>query len=197
MFKTFSRRLLVALILFVATIGLVGCGDKEEAAAESAPTAAAATPTDPTETVETAVADADTPTEQVETPSADNEATPAEEPTPTAAAASDSGQDTQPDAADAAVGDVAAGENVYKTTCFACHGPDAKGISGLGKSLHTADSEFVRSKSDAELVAYINTGRSVDDPLNTTGVAMPPKGGNPSLTEQDMYDAVAYLRTLK
>ncbi|MCB9156091.1 MAG: cytochrome c [Caldilineaceae bacterium] len=188
MFKTFSRRLLVALVLFVATIGLVGCGDKEEVAAESAPTAAAATPT---ETVETVAVDADTPTAQADTSSVDNEAT------PTAAAASDSGQDTQPDAADAPVGDVAAGENVYKTTCFACHGPDAKGIPGLGKSLHTTDSEFVRSKTDAELVAYINTGRSVDDPLNTTGVAMPPKGGNPSLTEQDMYDAVAYLRTLK
>lgn len=32
---------------------------------------------------------------------------------------------------------------------------------------------------------------------NTTGVAMPPKCGNPSLTDQDLADVVAYLRTLQ
>jgi disulfide bond formation protein DsbB len=46
-------------------------------------------------------------------------------------------------------------------------------------------------------VAFIKVGRGVDDPANTTGVAMLPKGGNPGLSDQDLYDIVAYLRTLQ
>lgn len=97
----------------------------------------------------------------------------------------------------AAVGNATAGEKVYQGTCIACHGPDAKGVENLGKSLHPSDSDFVRSRTDDELVEYIKVGRTIDDPLNTTGVAMPPKGGNPLLSEQEMYDVVAFVRTLK
>jgi disulfide bond formation protein DsbB len=95
------------------------------------------------------------------------------------------------------VGDAKAGEAVYMGTCIACHGPDAKGVQGLGKSLYPADSEFVRSKTDNELVAFILAGRTPDDPLNTTGVGMPAKGGNPAITEQQLYDVVAWMRTLE
>ena len=104
------------------------------------------------------------------------------------------GATTQPVAQTIRAGDGARGETVYKGTCIACHGPNAKGISGLGKDLTT--SEFVKSKTDAELVAFIKTGRPVSDPLNTTGVDMPPRGGNASLTDQDLVDAVAYIQTL-
>ncbi len=97
----------------------------------------------------------------------------------------------------AASGDAAAGQTVYMGTCIACHGPDAKGVQGLGKSLYPADSEFVRSKTDDELVAFILVGRTPDDPLNTTGVGMPAKGGNPAITEQQLRDVVAYVRGLK
>ncbi|MBI3958181.1 MAG: cytochrome c [Chloroflexi bacterium] len=100
-------------------------------------------------------------------------------------------------AAPAVVGDAAAGETVFMSICIACHGPDAKGVTGLGKSLHTADSEFVRGKSDDELVQFILVGRTPDDPLNTTGVGMPAKGGNPAITEQQLHDVVAYIRGLK
>lgn len=93
-----------------------------------------------------------------------------------------------------AQGDAALGEAVYGGTCVACHGPGGAGITGLGKPL--AGSEFVQSLSDDELVAFIEEGRLADHPDNTTGVAMPPKGGNPSLTEQDLRDVVAYVRTL-
>ena len=103
----------------------------------------------------------------------------------------------QEEAAPKMVGDPARGKEIYNQVCVACHGPDAKGLPGLGKSLHPSDSEFIRSKTDDELVAFIKQGRSTDDPLNTTGVAMPPKGGNPALTDQDLYDVVAYIRTLK
>ncbi len=92
-------------------------------------------------------------------------------------------------------GDAANGEKLYQGTCVACHGPDAKGITGLGKDLTT--SEFAKGLSDEELVAFIETGRPASDPANTTGVDMPPKGGNPSLSDDDLLDIVAYLRTLE
>ncbi len=92
-------------------------------------------------------------------------------------------------------GDAAAGEEIYTSTCAACHGADATGIEGLGKDLH--NNAFVNGLSDAELVDFINEGRGADHPDNETGVAMPPKGGNPSLDDDDLMDVVAYLRTLK
>jgi disulfide bond formation protein DsbB len=90
-------------------------------------------------------------------------------------------------------GDVANGEARF-APCAGCHGPDGSGIEGLGKNLRT--STFLESLSDAEAVSFLKTGRPAGDPLNTTGVDMPPKGGDPSLTDQDLTDIVAYLRTL-
>lgn len=87
------------------------------------------------------------------------------------------------------------GKVIFAKTCAACHGPDARGIPGLGKDLVAG--AFSRESSDADLIAFIERGRPADDPANTTGVAMPPKGGNPALTRQDIADVVAYLRTLQ
>ena len=91
-------------------------------------------------------------------------------------------------------GDVAAGEATFASTCASCHGADARGLEGLGKDLH--NNAFVDGLNDDELVAFLEQGRSAGDPANETGIDMPPKGGNPSLTEQDLYDVAAYLRTL-
>ena len=44
---------------------------------------------------------------------------------------------------------------------------------------------------------FIKVGRDPSDPLNTTDVAMPPKGGNPALDNDDLYDIVSYIRTLQ
>ena len=93
------------------------------------------------------------------------------------------------------VGDPAQGAIAFAGTCSSCHGPDAKGLPSLGKDLTT--SEFAIGLSDAELIEFIKTGRPTGDPLNTTGVDMPPKGGNPALSDQDLADIVAYLRTLE
>jgi cytochrome c5 len=94
-------------------------------------------------------------------------------------------------------GDPAKGEQLYIASCVACHGADAKGVPALGKSLHPSDSEFVRVSSDEELFEFIKVGRQPDHPLNTTGVAMPPKGGNPALSEEGIHDIVAWMRTLE
>lgn len=110
-----------------------------------------------------------------------------EESTTTAAGGGENGGATS--------GDAGAGAGVYSGTCQACHGPDGVGIEGLGKAL--AASEFVQSQSDDELVALIAVGRSTSDPENTTGVAMPSKGGNPSLSDGDLQNVVAYIRTLQ
>jgi disulfide bond formation protein DsbB len=92
-------------------------------------------------------------------------------------------------------GDAAAGKTKFESTCAACHGPDAKGIAGLGKDLTT--SEFAKDLPDAEFIYFITQGRPASHPLNTTGVDMPPRGGNPAFTDQDLADIVAYVRTLQ
>ena len=99
--------------------------------------------------------------------------------------------------ASAPVGDATKGEAAFQATCIACHGADALGVVNLGKSLHASDSEFMRTHSDDELVEFIKVGRQPDDPLNTTGIAMPPKGGNPAVSDEDLYNIVAWLRTLE
>lgn len=90
---------------------------------------------------------------------------------------------------------VAQGEKHFMSTCATCHGRDAMGLPNLGKGLHA--NEFAESKSDRELVAFLKTGRPAAHPLNTTGIDMPPKGGNPVLGDQDLEAIVAYLRTLE
>ena len=82
----------------------------------------------------------------------------------------------------------------YQTACAACHGMDARGVAGLGKTL--VASEFVDSLSDAELHEFIVVGRPIWDPLNTTGIAMPARGANPALTDQQIDEIVAYIRTV-
>jgi disulfide bond formation protein DsbB len=91
-------------------------------------------------------------------------------------------------------GDAASGEKLYVSSCAACHGPGGTGVPGLGTDLTT--SEFVANQSDSELVAFIKEGRPPDHPDNTTGVAMPPKGANPSLTDEDLSSIVAYIRSI-
>jgi len=86
------------------------------------------------------------------------------------------------------------GKALFGVTCTACHGPDAKGLPGLGKDMTT--SEFIASRSNAELVAFIKQGRAIDDPLNTTGVPMPAMGANPALTDAEILTIVEFIRSL-
>ncbi len=86
------------------------------------------------------------------------------------------------------------GKAIFERICATCHGKDANGLPKLGKGLR--NNEFTKSQSDAELVAFMKTGRPATHPLNTTGVDMPPKGGDPTITDQDLKNVVAFLRTL-
>ena len=92
-------------------------------------------------------------------------------------------------------GDPIAGREAFLMTCITCHGQDAKGVTGLGKDLTT--SEFLRTQTDEQMLAFLQAGRRASDPLNTTGVDMPPRGGNPAFTDDDLKNIIAYLRTIQ
>ena len=86
------------------------------------------------------------------------------------------------------------GKALFAQGCNTCHGDNAEGRVGLGKDL--AHSSFVKIQSNAQMVAFLKRGRDISDPLNTTRVPMPPKGGNPALNDKQLTDLVAYIRSL-
>ncbi len=91
-------------------------------------------------------------------------------------------------------GDPKRGATLYGA-CSGCHGAAGEGISGVGVGL--THNDFIVTHSERELVEFIIEGRTVGAPDNRSGLTMPPSGGNPSLSEQNLYDIVAFLRTLK
>ena len=85
--------------------------------------------------------------------------------------------------------DTAAGKQIYSQTCVACHGANGKGmIPGVA---NLTDKDGSLSKTDAELITNITEGFQSPGSF----MAMPPKGGNPGLTEDDIQAVLAYLRT--
>jgi disulfide bond formation protein DsbB len=100
----------------------------------------------------------------------------------------------EPAAQPVSMGDPAKGKENF-ATCAGCHGPEGKGIEGLGKDM--TSSEFIASQTDEQLLAFIKTGRPASDPANTVGVDMPGKGGNPALTDAQIMDIIAYIRDLQ
>ena len=90
---------------------------------------------------------------------------------------------------------IEAGRVVYSGTCTACHGVNGEAKPGLGKDL--AHSPFVRGLTDTGLLQFLKLGRSTWDPMNTTGVEMPGKGGNPALDDDDLRAVVAYMRFMQ
>ncbi len=84
-------------------------------------------------------------------------------------------------------GDPVRGATVYSQTCIACHGADGKGtIPGI-PDFTSAKGRL--TKTDDILLTNIIMGYQSEGAL----MAMPPKGGNPDFTDQDMADVLAYL----
>lgn len=96
--------------------------------------------------------------------------------------------------AEASPEQVALGKLHFDRVCATCHGRDAHGLPKQGKDLH--DNEFTHSLTDQELVDFLKVGRPSTHELNTRGVDMPPKGGDPTMTEDHLRQIVAFLRTL-
>jgi cbb3-type cytochrome c oxidase subunit III len=81
------------------------------------------------------------------------------------------------------------GKRIFERTCAGCHGPDGKG--GEGPALN--NKVLLESARDAYLIETIRRGRR--------GTAMAsfiePSPVRPSLTESDIRDVVAYVRSLQ
>ena len=77
------------------------------------------------------------------------------------------------------------GEQVYNQTCIACHGADGGGaIPGV------PDFKERLSKSDEILFQHVIEGfQSPGSPM-----AMPPRGGNPNLSDQGIREVLSYIR---
>jgi mono/diheme cytochrome c family protein len=91
-----------------------------------------------------------------------------------------------------APGDPLAGAQLYRSVCASCHGENLAGVAGLGREL--VPSSFIANMSEDDLVAFVIEGRPIDHPDNLTGVAMLPRVGNPSLSNQDIANIVAYIK---
>lgn len=80
------------------------------------------------------------------------------------------------------------GSEVYTQTCIACHGDNGKGTVPGAPNFTRSDG--VLSQSDEILFSHIKLGfKSPGSPM-----AMPPKGGNTSLTDSDLRAVVEYLK---
>lgn len=80
------------------------------------------------------------------------------------------------------------GAAVYTQHCLACHGSDGAGMTPGVPDL--TDPAGVLAKPDPLLL------RSLLEGVQRPGapLAMPPKGGNPALTQVDMRAVLAFLR---
>ena len=97
-------------------------------------------------------------------------------------------------AAPAEPGEVAAGKRIYERLCVGCHGQDGRGGS-MARMLavaprNLADSAYMQGRQVAQLFHVIKDG-GAGSGLST---AMPAFGSQ--LTEQEIWDTVAYVRTL-
>ncbi len=90
---------------------------------------------------------------------------------------------------------IAEGQQLAGESCSSCHGQNFEGVKSLGPAL--TDNDFIRDHTDGGLIDFIKEGRPKDAPDSETGLAMPPYGGNPRLTDDDLADIVLFLRTMQ
>lgn len=95
---------------------------------------------------------------------------------------------TRPTSSSATVAAAADGKQIYEGTCIACHGADGKGaIRGVPD---LTQKNGALSQSDSVLLQRIERGFQTP----SSPMAMPPKGGNPTLTEPDLQAVLEYMR---
>jgi mono/diheme cytochrome c family protein len=91
-------------------------------------------------------------------------------------------------------GDAAEGQKIFSVSCITCHGPTGDGLNNLAPSLRL--SEFVQTSELSSILRVIKQGRAVTDPANKSGKAMPARGGNPFLTDQQAAHLAAFVKSL-
>lgn len=96
----------------------------------------------------------------------------------------------------AQAGDAAAGKIKFQQMCAACHGPAGKGDGAAAAALNPkprnfTDAAYMSKRTDVQLAAVIKNG----GPANGLSPLMAPFGS--SLSDADIANIVAYIRTLK
>ena len=81
--------------------------------------------------------------------------------------------------------EVSVGKQVYSGLCFSCHGTGLPGIPQLGD----AAAWTPRIAQGAEMLYE----RSITGFTGSSGIMMPPKGGNPALSDEEVKAAVDYM----
>ena len=80
------------------------------------------------------------------------------------------------------------GQSIYGTTCIACHGANGKGAVAGTPDFTAASGPL--SKPDSVLLEHIMNGFKSEG----TQLAMPPRGGNPGLSDEDIRTVLAFIR---
>ena len=91
---------------------------------------------------------------------------------------------------------LAEGQQLYIEACAACHGQRGEGIAGLS-STALSESKLLQEGTDAEVLATIRIGRDAGATGNHSGVPMPPSGGRPDLSDDDLLAIMTFLRSGK
>jgi mono/diheme cytochrome c family protein len=89
-------------------------------------------------------------------------------------------------------GDPNRGATIYQQNCATCHGAGLEG--GIGAVLNPIDKlPGVPNSLDPNFLIDIITNGRTPQPGDPKQTAMPPKGGNTRLTDQDVKDLAAYI----
>jgi mono/diheme cytochrome c family protein len=104
----------------------------------------------------------------------------------------DSSPSPSPSGAGALPGDPAKGATLYAQNCATCHGTSLEG--GIGAVLNPIDKlPGVSNPLDPTFLIQIITNGRTPQAGDPKAIAMPPKGGNAALTDQDVKDLAAYI----
>ncbi len=102
------------------------------------------------------------------------------------------GRPPAPAAASRTADTPANGAALYASHCANCHGAQAEGRTHVGPAL--VGNPFVDTRSDDELLAFLQVGRPVNDPTNRSGIPMPPRGGA-KLDDDQLHAIIDWLRS--
>jgi mono/diheme cytochrome c family protein len=104
----------------------------------------------------------------------------------------DSSPSPSPSGSGALPGDPARGATLYAQNCATCHGTSLEG--GIGAVLNPIDKlPGVSNPLDSNSLIDIITNGRTPQPGDPKQIAMPPKGGNNALVDQDIKDLAAYI----
>jgi mono/diheme cytochrome c family protein len=104
----------------------------------------------------------------------------------------DSSPSPAPSGSGALPGDPTRGATLYGQNCATCHGASLEG--GIGAVLNPIDSlHGISNPLDPNTLIDIITNGRTPQPGDPKAIAMPAKGGNAALTDQDVKDLAAYI----